>query len=57
MKSVAYLRLRTGGNSPEMVLALGSGRDDGFDPRQATDLILFFADILKPDQAVSGPTS
>ena len=47
VKSVAYLRLRTGGNSPEMLLALGSGRDDGFDPQQATDLILFFADILE----------
>ena len=47
VKSVAYLRLRTGGRSPEMLLALGSGRDDGFDPRQATDLILFFADVLE----------
>ena len=49
VKSVAHLRLRTSGNSPEMLLVLGSGRDDGFDPRQATDLILFFADMLKPD--------
>ena len=47
VKSVAYLRLRTGGSTPEMLLALGSGRDDGFDPHQATDLILFFADILE----------
>lgn len=47
VKSVAYLRLRTGRNSPEMLLALGSGRDDGFDPDQATDLILFFAEILE----------
>ena len=47
VRSVAFLRLRTFGNSPEMLLALGSGRDDGFDPRQATDLILFFADILE----------
>lgn len=47
VRSVAFLRLRTVGSSPEMLLALGSGRDDGFDPRQATDLILFFADILE----------
>ena len=58
VKSVAYLRLRTGGNSPEMLLALGSGRDDGFDPRQATDLILFFADILETRiKQCLGPTS
>lgn len=47
VRSVAFLRLRTIGHTPEMLLALGSGRDDGFDPRQATDLILFLADILE----------
>ncbi len=47
VKSVAYLRLRTSQNSPEMLLALGSGRDDGFNPHQATDLILFLAKILE----------
>ncbi|PPR12311.1 MAG: hypothetical protein CFH41_00348 [Alphaproteobacteria bacterium MarineAlpha11_Bin1] len=47
VKSVAYVRIRTGSRSPEMLLALGSGRDDGFDPHQATDLIQFLANILE----------
>ena len=29
------------------MLALGSGRDDGFDKDQATDLITFLADVLE----------
>tara|TARA_R110002072_G_scaffold101056_3_gene222684 strand:+ start:1353 stop:2060 length:708 start_codon:yes stop_codon:yes gene_type:complete len=47
VKSVAYLRLRAGKNSPDMLLALGSGREDGFDANQATDLITFLADVLE----------
>lgn len=47
IKSVAYMRLRAGGNSPDMLLALGSGREDGFDKDQATDLITFLADVLE----------
>lgn len=47
VKSVAYLRLRTGKNAPDMLLALGSGRDDGFEKQQATDLITFLADVLE----------
>ena len=47
VKSVAYLRLRTGKNSPAMLLALGSGRDDGFDRQQGTELITFLADVLE----------
>jgi uncharacterized protein YigA (DUF484 family) len=47
VKSVAYLRLRTGKNSPTMLLALGSGRDDGFDRQQGTELITFLADVLE----------
>ena len=47
VKSVAYLRLRAGKNAPDMLLALGSGREDGFEKNQATDLISFFADVLE----------
>lgn len=47
VKSVAYLRLRAGKSSPDMLLALGSGREDGFDKNQATDLITFLADVLE----------
>jgi uncharacterized protein YigA (DUF484 family) len=47
VKSVAYLRLRAGKNSPDMLLALGSGREDGFEKDQATDLIAFLADVLE----------
>ena len=47
VKSLAYLRLRTGKNSPAMLLALGSGRDDGFDRQQGTELITFLADVLE----------
>ena len=47
VKSVAYLRLRLGRNGPAMLLALGSGRDDGFDNQQATDLLAFLGDILE----------
>lgn len=47
VKSVAYLRLRTGKTTPPMLLALGSGRDDGFEKHQATDLISFLADVLE----------
>ena len=47
VKSVAYLRLRAGKNAPDMLLALGSGREDGFDKDQATDLISFLADVLE----------
>jgi uncharacterized protein YigA (DUF484 family) len=47
VKSVAYLRLRAGKNSPDMLLALGSGREDGFEKDQATDLISFLADVLE----------
>ncbi len=47
VKSVAYIRLRAGKNSPDMLLALGSGREDGFEKDQATDLISFLADVLE----------
>ena len=47
VKSVAYLRLRAGRNAPDMLLALGSGREDGFDKHQATDLISFLADVTE----------
>ena len=47
IKSVAYLRLRVGRNSPDILLALGSGRDDGFYKDQATDLMIFLADVLE----------
>jgi uncharacterized protein YigA (DUF484 family) len=47
VKSVAYLRLRTGSGVPNMLLALGSGRDDGFAPNQATDLLAFLGDVLE----------
>lgn len=47
VKSVAYLRIRPGGATPNLLLALGSGREDGFDPRQATDLLGFLADALE----------
>ena len=47
VKSVAYLRLRAGKNAPDMLLALGSGREDGFEKQQATDLISFLADVLE----------
>ena len=47
IKSVAYLRLRAGKNSPNMLLALGSGREDGFDKDQEVDLITFLADVLE----------
>lgn len=47
VKSVAYLRLRTAKSAPNMLLALGSGRDDGFDPHQATDLLAFLVDALE----------
>lgn len=47
VKSVAYLRLRAGQNAPDMLLALGSGREDGFEKDQATDLISIFADVLE----------
>lgn len=45
VRSIAYLRLRR--TSPKMLLALGSGRGDGFDSRQGTDLIAFLADALE----------
>ena len=47
VKSVAYLRLRTGNGAPGLMLALGSGRDDGFEPHQATDLLAFMGDVLE----------
>ncbi len=47
VKSVAYLRLRSGSGVPNMLLALGSGRDDGFAPDQATDLLAFLGDVLE----------
>jgi uncharacterized protein YigA (DUF484 family) len=47
IKSLAYLRLRTGENAADMLLALGSGREDGFEKQQATDLIIFLADVLE----------
>jgi len=47
VKSVAYLRLRTGPKGPAMLLALGSGRDDGFDRNQGTDLLVFLGDVLE----------
>jgi len=47
IKSVAYLRLRCRKDSTDIMLALGSGRDDGFDKDQATDLITFLADVLE----------
>jgi len=46
VKSIAYLRLRTQKNAPAMLLALGSGRDDGFNRHQATDLISFLAQVI-----------
>ena len=30
-----------------MLLALGSGRDDGFDGQKGTELITFLADVLE----------
>ena len=47
VKSVAYLRLRTGSAAPNMLLALGSGREDGFGPDQATDLLSFFGEAME----------
>ena len=47
VKSVAYVRLRTGSNGPTMLLALGSGRDDGFEKSQATDLLAFLGDVIE----------
>ncbi len=47
VKSVAYLRLRTRSRVSNMLLALGSGRDDGFAPNQATDLLVFLGDVLE----------
>jgi len=47
VKSVAFLKLITGRNSPAMLLALGSGRDDGFSNNQGTDLILFLAQVIE----------
>ncbi len=47
VKSVAYLRLRAGSGVSNMLLALGSGRDDGFAPNQATDLLAFLGDVLE----------
>ncbi len=47
VKSVAYIRLRTGNTGPSMLLALGSGRDDGFERSQATDLLAFLGDVLE----------
>ncbi len=47
VKSVAFLKLIPGRNSPAMLLALGSGRDDGFSMSQGTDLILFLAHVIE----------
>ena len=47
VKSVAFLKLIPGRNSPAMLLALGSGRDDGFSMSQGTDLILFLAQVIE----------
>lgn len=47
VKSLAYLRVRTGSGGPRLMLALGSGRDDGFEPHQGTDLLAFMGDVLE----------
>jgi len=47
VKSVAYLRLRSSKSGPAMLLALGSGREDGFSPDQGTELISFLAAALE----------
>ena len=47
VKSVAFIKLRTPRNSPSMLLALGSGRDDGFNDNQATDLLSFLAQVIE----------
>ena len=47
VKSVAYVRLRTANGGPSMLLALGSGREDGFERTQATDLLAFLGDAIE----------
>lgn len=47
VQSVAYVRLRTGAASAGAMLAMGSGRPDGFNPEQGTDLAAFLADVLE----------
>lgn len=47
VKSVGFIRLRTGATAPTMLLALGSGREDGFERTQATDLLAFLGDVLE----------
>ncbi|MEE2661726.1 MAG: DUF484 family protein [Pseudomonadota bacterium] len=47
IKSVAFLKLTTGQNSPEMLLALGSGHDDGFSKHQGTNLLTFLAHVIE----------
>ncbi|MEX2455644.1 MAG: DUF484 family protein [Rhodospirillaceae bacterium] len=47
VKSVAFIRLRTGAAGTIMLLALGSGREDGFEKSQATDLLSFLGDVLE----------
>ncbi len=47
VKSVAFLKLIIGRYSPDMLLALGSGRDDGFSNNHRTDLLLFLVHVLE----------
>ena len=47
VRSMALLRLDFGKNLPQALLALGAGAPDGFDPRQGTELLSFFAHSLQ----------
>ena len=47
VKSVAFLKLIIGKSSPEMLLALGSGHDDGFSKNQGTNLLIFLAKVIE----------
>ena len=47
VESVALLRLVLGRGEPSGVLALGSGKADGFHPNQGTDLLVFLARVAE----------
>jgi uncharacterized protein YigA (DUF484 family) len=47
IRSVALLRLDFGTKKPQVLLALGANAPDGFDPRQGTELLSFFAHTLQ----------
>lgn len=47
VESVALLRLVLGRGEPSGVLALGSGKPDGFHPNQGTDLLVFLARVAE----------